>query len=125
MDLSKEDLKPGSGSWLSACNDIRQILETYGCLEVVYSKPSLEFHNRALSALEDLFQLPQEVKMKNVNPKPAHGYLGKISAFPIHEGMGIEYATNRDECLKFTNLMWPQGNDHFWYLYWVFLLTQY
>ncbi|KAF2322130.1 hypothetical protein GH714_007137 [Hevea brasiliensis] len=51
--------------------------------------------------------------MKNVNPKPAHGYMGKISTFPIHEGLGIEYATSEDECQKFTSLMWPDGNGHF------------
>ncbi|KAJ9178368.1 hypothetical protein P3X46_010256 [Hevea brasiliensis] len=113
VNLSNESLKPGTSSWHSACKDIRQALEEYGCLEVVYNKPSVEFHNRILAALEELFQLPQEVKMKNVNPKPAHGYMGKISTFPIHEGLGIEYATSEDECQKFTSLMWPDGNGHF------------
>ncbi|KAF2322133.1 hypothetical protein GH714_007167 [Hevea brasiliensis] len=89
VNLSNESLKPGTSSWHSACKDIRQALEEYGCLEVVYNKPSVEFHNRILAALEELFQLPQEVKMKNVNPKPAHGYMGKISTFPIHEGLGL------------------------------------
>ncbi|EEF44711.1 probable 2-oxoglutarate-dependent dioxygenase AOP1 [Ricinus communis] len=113
VDLSSEHLNPGSSSWRSACNDIRKALEQYGCFEVVYNNPSIEFHNRVLALLEKLFQLPQEIKMKNVNPKPAHGYMGKMSIFPIHEGMGIEYANDKDECQKFTNLMWPEGNDHF------------
>lgn len=123
VNLSSESLKPGTSSWNSACKDIRQALEEYGCLEVVYSEPSVEFHNRILAALEELFQLPQEVKMKNVNPKPAHGYMGKISTFPIHEGLGIEYATSKDECQKFTTLMWPEGNDHFWYYSYTIIIS--
>ncbi|KAI9161714.1 hypothetical protein LWI28_020034 [Acer negundo] len=51
--------------------------------------------------------------MKNVNPKPAHGYMGKISVLPLYEGMGIEYPTNIEECENFTKLMWPQENDRF------------
>ncbi|KAJ8756140.1 hypothetical protein K2173_024687 [Erythroxylum novogranatense] len=113
VDLSGENLKPGTSCWRSTCNDVRKGLEEYGCLELVCSKPSLDFHHQVLGLLEELFKLPQEIKMKNVNPKPAHGYMGKISTFPIHEGMGIEYATNKEECQKFTTLMWPDGNDHF------------
>ncbi|KDP37164.1 hypothetical protein JCGZ_06220 [Jatropha curcas] len=112
IDLCSENLKPGSSAWLSACNDIRKAFEEYGCMEVLYNI-NIEFHNQVLSALQELFQLPQEIKMKNVNPKPAHGYMGKISTFPIHEGLGIEFATIKDECQKFTNLMWPDGNDNF------------
>nr|TKR91867.1 putative 2-oxoglutarate-dependent dioxygenase AOP1 [Populus alba] len=37
--------------------------------------------------------------------------MGKISGFP--EGLGIEYATKKDECQKFTRLMWPDGNERF------------
>ncbi|XP_065866523.1 probable 2-oxoglutarate-dependent dioxygenase AOP1 [Euphorbia lathyris] len=113
VDLSDENLKAGSYSWNSACHEVRQALEQYGCFELLYSKPCIEFHNTILDAVEELFKLPYEIKKKNINPKPAHGYLGKISIFPIHEGMGIEYATNLQECQHFTHLMWPLGNQHF------------
>ena len=115
VDLSCEKLKPGSSSWRSACNDIREALEAYGCFEVIYNNPSIEFHNRIFAVLQELFQLPQDIKMQNVNPRYVFGYNGKNSFLPILEGMGIEYADNKDECQKFTNLMWPDGNDHFWY----------
>lgn len=113
VDLTKENLKPGSSSWQSTCNEIRLALEEYGCFVALYDLSS-NFRKKVFDSLEELFDLPQETKMKNVNPKPAHGYMGKISAFPLHEGMGIEYATNPEECEKFTKLMWPEGNDQFW-----------
>lgn len=81
---------------------------------VLYDKLSPDFSQDLFGSLKELFELPQETKRKNFNPKPAHGYMGNISAFPIHEGMGIEYATDLEECNKFTNLMWPHGNDRFW-----------
>ncbi|CAI0422544.1 unnamed protein product [Linum tenue] len=89
-------------------------MEGYGCMEVVYDKSSEELSSSVLEALEELFELPQETKMKNVNPKPAHGYMGRLSVLPIHEGLGIEYATDREACEEFTKLMWPEGNPHFW-----------
>ncbi|KAL5749383.1 hypothetical protein ACOSP7_023986 [Xanthoceras sorbifolium] len=86
----------------------------YGSFVAVYDKLlASDFRKKVFDALEELFDLPQETKMKNVNPKPAHGYMGKISVLPLHEGMGIAYTTNLEECEKFTELMWPQGNHQF------------
>ncbi|KAL5853570.1 hypothetical protein ACOSQ3_008688 [Xanthoceras sorbifolium] len=121
IDLSREDLKPGTSCWRSACNDIRLALEEYGSFVVVYDKLlASNFRKKVFDALEELFDLPQETKMKNVNPKLAHGYMGKISVLSLHEGMGIEYATNLEECEKFTKLMWTQGNHQFWYNFFSF-----
>lgn len=110
IDVSME---PGSSAWLSTCRRVRLAMEEHGCFVAHYDKLSSEFRSQMFDSLQELFDLPQEIKMKNVNPKPAHGYMGKISAFPLHEGMGIEGATDLDECKKFTNLMWPEGNDRF------------
>ncbi|CAK7356620.1 unnamed protein product [Dovyalis caffra] len=111
VHLSKEKLDPGSSAWLAACNDIRQALEEFSFFEVVYNEPSIEFHSEILAVLEELFKLPHETKRRNTHPKLGHGYMGKVSGFP--EGMGIENATNKDECQKFTSLMWPDGNEKF------------
>ncbi|XP_038693680.1 probable 2-oxoglutarate-dependent dioxygenase AOP1 [Tripterygium wilfordii] len=113
IDLTKQNLNPGSSLWVSTCSKIRQGLEEYGCMEVLYNKLPLEFHNKIFDAMKELFDLPKETKMKNINPKPAHGYIGKISALPLHEGLGIEYPTDLQQVENFTNLMWPAGNDHF------------
>ncbi|CAL1377847.1 unnamed protein product [Linum trigynum] len=113
VNLFGEALKPGSGDWAAACSDVRRAMEGYGCMEVLYDESSEELSSSVLEALEELFELPQEIKMKNVNPKPAHGYMGRLSVLPIHEGLGIEYATDREACEEFTKLMWPEGNPHF------------
>ncbi|WCJ40644.1 2-oxoglutarate (2OG) and Fe(II)-dependent oxygenase superfamily protein [Euphorbia peplus] len=109
VDLSSKKLKPGSDSWNSACQEVRQALENYGCFELVYNKPSIDI----FEAAEEVFKLPYEIKTKNINPKPAHGYIGKNSVVPVHEAVGIEYANNEQECQNFTQLMWPNGNQHF------------
>ncbi|CAN0898671.1 Probable 2-oxoglutarate-dependent dioxygenase AOP1.2, partial [Linum grandiflorum] len=102
---------PGSPAWVRASTQVRRAMEDHGCLEIVWSN---EFHSSILEALEQLFRLPQETKMKNINPKPAHGYMGKLSVLPIHEGLGIEYPDNRDSCEEFAKLMWPpHGNPRF------------
>ncbi|CAN1837672.1 Probable 2-oxoglutarate-dependent dioxygenase AOP1.2 [Linum perenne] len=114
INLFGESLNPASPAWVTACTEIRTSFEQYGCFEIVYNKPSAEFHSSILRSLEQLFSLPQETKMKNINPKPAHGYMGNLSVLPIHEGLGIEYADNRDACEEFAKLMWPpQGNVQF------------
>ncbi|KAJ0007110.1 hypothetical protein Pint_29973 [Pistacia integerrima] len=50
--------------------------------------------------------------MKTVDPNPGHGYL-KLPNLPRHEGLGIEFATNKEACKNFTNVLWPKGNDRF------------
>ncbi|KAJ6711750.1 2-OXOGLUTARATE (2OG) AND FE(II)-DEPENDENT OXYGENASE SUPERFAMILY PROTEIN [Salix purpurea] len=111
VHLSKENFEPGSSSWLAACADIRRALEEYSFFEIVYSEPSMEFYRETMSALEELFNLPHETKKRNTHPKLGHGYMGKIPGFP--EGLGIEYATKKEECQKFASLMWPDGNEKF------------
>ncbi|GLU14575.1 hypothetical protein SLE2022_311360 [Rubroshorea leprosula] len=69
IDISME---PGSSAWLTACNSIRLAMEEYGCFVAL----TINFHQNpyeVFDALKELFDLPQETKMKNGNPKPAHG----------------------------------------------------
>ncbi|KAI6689989.1 hypothetical protein NL676_026817 [Syzygium grande] len=58
---------------------------------------------------------PHENKIKNTNLKPSHGYIPKVPGTPLLEGMNIDGAERLEVCEKFTSLMWPSGNDHFWY----------
>ncbi|KAL6283249.1 hypothetical protein ACE6H2_014178 [Prunus campanulata] len=115
LDFSKEAeaLKPGTNSWLSACKDVRQALEEFGCFFVSYDKLPPEFQSGFLGALQELFDLPTQTKMTNKSENPSSGYFGQIPSLPLHEGLGIENATNLEETQKFTKLMWPGGNDHF------------
>ncbi|MBA0695756.1 hypothetical protein Goari_002358, partial [Gossypium aridum] len=113
LDFSDAVLKPGTDSWLVACKKVTHALEQYGCFIIEYDKFPLQLHNQVFSLLEELFLLPTETKMKNRYEKPLNGYVGQIPKLPLHESLGIDNATSVEGTRFFTNLMWPQGNDHF------------
>lgn len=115
LDFSHAELKPGTDSWLVACKKVTQALEQYGCFIIEYDPFPLQLHNQVFSLLEELFLLPTETKMKNRYEKPLNGYVGQIPKLPLHESLGIDNATSVEGTRFFTNLMWPQGNDRFWY----------
>lgn len=113
LDFAKEDLKPGTSSWLKACSDVRLALEEYGCFVVEYNRLPLELRDKVFGVLKELFDLPTETKMQNKYEKPLNGYVGQIAKLPLHESMGIDNATSLDATQNFTDLMWPAGNDRF------------
>lgn len=118
VDFSNKDLKPGTNSWIKACNDVRQALEEFGCfiIECNHNLISSEFRSEVFGALKNLFDLPSETKMKNKYERPLTGYVGQIPKLPLHESMGIDNATSLEAAQSFTKIMWPQGNDSFWYV---------
>lgn len=115
VDFNKEEMKPNSSSWLSSCKDIRKAFENHGCFIALYNKISPQLHNSIFKAADELFDLPTHVKIQNIVEKPYHGYVGQMPIVPLHEGLGIDYATTIHGVQSFTNIMWPNGNDSFWY----------
>ncbi|KAA8541853.1 hypothetical protein F0562_023005 [Nyssa sinensis] len=113
VDFTEKNLKPGTSSWSKACNDIRRGLEDHGCFIALFDKVSSELHKSIFHAADELFDLPTETKVQNINEKPYHGYVGQMSIVPLHEGLGIDYATTLEGAQSFTNLMWPNGNKSF------------
>ncbi|KAH7565136.1 hypothetical protein ACOSP7_020717 [Xanthoceras sorbifolium] len=113
IDLSNEELKPGTKTWVSTCKEIRHALEEFGCFEAIYSKVSMELHNQVFETTKELFDLPTETKMKNKSSKPYFHYLGQYSNLPLYESLGIDNPTTLDSTQSFTNLMWSSGNDRF------------
>ncbi|XP_059639307.1 probable 2-oxoglutarate-dependent dioxygenase AOP1.2 [Cornus florida] len=113
IHFSEENVKPGTDSWISTRNETVRALEEYGCFIAVYDRVSLELHNSIFQALKPLFDLPLETKIQNTSDTPNHGYLGHLPAVPLYESLGIENATTLQGAQKFTNLMWPSGNDFF------------
>ncbi|WCJ44467.1 2-oxoglutarate (2OG) and Fe(II)-dependent oxygenase superfamily protein [Euphorbia peplus] len=116
VELTSEKLNPGSDSWKSAQEEVRKALEKYGCFELVYSKFSIENHNSILKAMDEFYNLPDEIKAKSIRPDFVHdyGYSGKSPALPMCETLGIVNADDKQECQNLTQLVWPQGNRHFW-----------
>lgn len=113
VDFTDKNLKPGSSVWISACNQIKHALEQYGCFTASFDKISPQLPDAVFSAADELFDLPIEIKVQNINEKPYHGYVGQIPFVPLHEGLGIDYATTLVGAQSFTKLMWPNGNNSF------------
>ncbi|PRQ50795.1 putative oxoglutarate/iron-dependent dioxygenase, non-heme dioxygenase domain-containing protein [Rosa chinensis] len=113
VDLSKENLKPGTDAWLLASKEVKYALEEYGCFEAIYNKVPLELHNSTFSLLEDLFNLPLEIKMQNTSDRPYHSYFGQYSFLPLYESLGVDNPTTLEGAQRFTSIMWPEGNDEF------------
>lgn len=117
LDLtSQQDLKPNTSTWRSISKEACEALEEYGCFLAVYDGVTQQLDDSVFAAAEELFDLPTETKRKNVNEKPYHGYVGQMPVIPLHEGLGIDYVTNKEDAQRFTHLMWPQGNHQFWYV---------
>ncbi|KAL4387196.1 hypothetical protein GQ457_09G006200 [Hibiscus cannabinus] len=112
IDLFDENSKPGSDAWISKCKDVRAAFEQYGCFLATYDKVSLQLQDDVFLSLQQLFNLPTQVKVQNTSEKPYFGYF-KHPCIPLSESMGIDNPTLLEGTLSFTNLMWPKGNKTF------------
>ncbi|XP_027367500.1 2-oxoglutarate-dependent dioxygenase AOP3-like [Abrus precatorius] len=114
LDFTKEDLKPGTNSWLSTCRSVRQAFEEHGCFVVVYDKASDELRNGIFGHLKELFDLPTETKRGNIyEGMPLKSYVGQNPNIPLHESMGIDEGTTLEGIQRFAEKMWPSGNHQF------------
>ncbi|CAH1425560.1 unnamed protein product [Lactuca virosa] len=113
VDFTNDNLTPGTTIWSSTCNDIRVALQNHGCFIALYNGVSTKLQESVFQAADELFDLPTETKIKNIVSKPYHGYVGQMPIVPLHEGLGIDYATDHEGAQSFTNLMWPNGNQSF------------
>ncbi|MCL7043139.1 hypothetical protein MKW94_010685 [Papaver nudicaule] len=107
------DLVEGSEGWKSLCKQVREACESFGCFQVVYDQVPVKLHEELLMGSKELFDLPNEIKEKNVSSKPYHGYIGKIKEVPLYESLGVHDAPNLDQVEAFVDLMWPNGNPAF------------
>ncbi|KAF6166984.1 hypothetical protein GIB67_030677 [Kingdonia uniflora] len=113
INFSKEELKPGTLKWNSVRVEVRKALEEYGAFEAVYDRMSPELCNQVFGELKDLFNLPVEIKSRNLSEKFSLGYIGPSAMMPIFESIGIQDATELENIESFANLMWPKGNTSF------------
>ncbi|CAB4272706.1 unnamed protein product [Prunus armeniaca] len=113
IDLSNENLKPGTEAWVLASKHVKYALEEYGCFEAVFHKVPLQLRNSIFSVVEDLFDLPIETKRQQTSERPYHSYFGQYSFLPLYESLGVDNPTTVEGAQGFTKIMWPAGNDHF------------
>ncbi|PON46692.1 Non-heme dioxygenase N-terminal domain containing protein [Parasponia andersonii] len=112
VDFSKEELKPGTASWVSSREAVCHALEDYGCFvaTLVSDQAYLELRSSLFEALNKLFDFPKEIKAQNTYDKPFRGYHSPNS---VHEGLGIDNPTNPEQTQNFAKLFWPSGNNDF------------
>lgn len=115
IEFNDENMTPGTSSWLSASDLVRHALESYGCFLAKYSKLSPELHDKMFELSKELFHLPTEIKVQNTSDILGFGYGTNFSFMPLVEYFGIENGATLEATKDFTNLMWPTGNESFWY----------
>ncbi|KAK4252846.1 hypothetical protein QN277_010991 [Acacia crassicarpa] len=115
IDLTDENLKPGTETWFSASQLVRSALEVNGCFFVTNNKVPMEICNSVFALSKELFDLPLHTKKQKVSDKPNFYYLGGNPRVPLYEGIGIDLdgPSNEEAIQKFANIMWPSGYDHF------------
>ncbi|XP_074375731.1 putative 2-oxoglutarate-dependent dioxygenase AOP1 [Apium graveolens] len=113
INFSRPELKPGTSLWNSVQSEVHQALQEYGCFEASFDRVPFELRKSLFSALQELFDLPLQTKLKNSSKIPFHGYVGQHPMVPLYESMGIEDAPILRESQNFTNVLWPQGNPAF------------
>ncbi|XVE68737.1 hypothetical protein DITRI_Ditri09bG0093400 [Diplodiscus trichospermus] len=113
IDLSRENLRPGTSTWISTCNKVRRALEEHGCFEAKFDKVPRQLRDSVFATARELFDLPTEVKMRNTSSKPFFEYFGQYKSLPLYESLAIDNPTTLDGAQSFTNIMWPAGNDRF------------
>ncbi|WCJ40648.1 2-oxoglutarate (2OG) and Fe(II)-dependent oxygenase superfamily protein [Euphorbia peplus] len=114
IDFSKEgELKPGSAEWDSVKSQVFKALQEFGCFEALFNKVPCDLRKGTIDAVQELFELPLETKLKNVSKKPFHGYVGQYPQAPLYESMGIDDSIIPQNVDTLTSALWPQGNPKF------------
>ncbi|XP_057514214.1 probable 2-oxoglutarate-dependent dioxygenase AOP1 [Actinidia eriantha] len=114
IDFSTPELNPGTPDWDSVKAQVRKALEEYGCFEAIFSKIPLDLRKALFDALEELFDLPLQTKLRNASKKPFHGYVGQYPMVPLFESMGIDDAPVPEKAKGFSQLLWPEENPNFY-----------
>lgn len=109
INLTEEILRSGNDSWTEARNIVTRAFEEYGCFLAVHDKYPSEVSDSIVSELQDLFNLPLEIKVQNTSQTPFFGYYAPNSRT---ESTSVEDATKLEAVQKFTNQMWPSKNNH-------------
>ncbi|XP_038718245.1 probable 2-oxoglutarate-dependent dioxygenase AOP1 [Tripterygium wilfordii] len=113
IDFSMENLKPGTSQWVSAREKVRRAFEDCGFFVANFDKVGREIHSTLFPIVQEMFDLPIEIKIKNTGNKPYDGYMGQYNYLPLYESLSIRNPTAMEAIQSFTQLMWPSGNNQF------------
>lgn len=112
-ELGGDKPNPESPEWACLRAQVRLALEEFGCFEARFDGVPLDLRNAMLGSLQELFDLPLEMKLRNVSRKPFHGYVGQYPQVPLYESMGIDDADVHEKVEEIARSLWPQGHPSF------------
>ncbi|KAK7392966.1 hypothetical protein VNO78_21416 [Psophocarpus tetragonolobus] len=113
IDFTNQNLKPGTKTWVSACQAMRSALEDQGGFLALYDRVNLETYDSVYSEMKNLFDLSIETKRRKTTEKPIFCYSGQRPGIPLYESVGIINPLSFQDCQNYTHVLWPQGNDRF------------
>ncbi|XVF74660.1 hypothetical protein PTKIN_Ptkin13bG0129300 [Pterospermum kingtungense] len=113
IDFTKPGLEPGTVEWDLVKGQVKQALQDYGCFEASFDEVPMELREAIFGALEQLFDLPLQTKLRNISKKPYHGYVGQYPQVPLYESMGFDDADIAEKVEAQTRTLWPEGNTNF------------
>ncbi|XP_039009426.1 probable 2-oxoglutarate-dependent dioxygenase AOP1.2 [Hibiscus syriacus] len=113
IDFTKPELKPGTDQWDSVKGQVEQALQEFGCFEALLNNVHSEIRETTFGAAEELFDLPLEIKSRNVSKQPYYGYIGQDLRIPFFEGIVFDDAQILENGEAQTRTFWPQGNPSF------------
>jgi len=109
-------IEEGSEEWKEMSMKVREACESYGCFLLRCDEMNSNGAREELfKNMKTLFDLPQETKQKHTSPKPFKGFNSYNYLSTVYESFAIDDVLLSTSVNNLTNLMWPQGNPHFWY----------
>ncbi|PKI46238.1 hypothetical protein CRG98_033365 [Punica granatum] len=111
IDLSSDDLSPGTTSWDLVRGDVFRALEEYGCFEAVYGGKKTD--GSVMEQLEEVFNLPSETKRRFVKPGDVHffGYRESTPRSPLYENMAMGEVLDSPAVQSLGDLLWPDHSN--------------
>jgi len=109
-------VEEGSEEWKEMSMKVREACESYGCFLLRCDEMNSNGAREELfKNMKVLFDLPQETKQKHTSSKPFRGFNSYNFLNSQCESFTIDDVLLSTSLDTLTNLMWPQGNPHFWY----------
>ncbi|KAI3716307.1 hypothetical protein L6452_23545 [Arctium lappa] len=112
ITFNNQTLNPSTDAWRSTSDAVRRALEDDGCFVVATDKVPTDLRDAIFELSKDLFDLPNETKIKNTSEILGFGY-GNYSSMPLWEYFGIENGATMEATRSFTDLLFPSGNNAF------------
>ncbi|KAE8705119.1 putative 2-oxoglutarate (2OG) and Fe(II)-dependent oxygenase superfamily protein [Hibiscus syriacus] len=97
----------------SGQRQVEQALQEFGCFEALFDKIPLETRKTIFGGVEELFDLPLEIKTRHVSKIPFHGYVGQHPKIPLYESISFDNAHLLGNVEAQSRTFWPQGQTSF------------